>query len=190
VRDREVAIGDVRVIDTVDRDRDGVKAALERVREHHDGRCVALVLAAAIGTGAFTPVPVADGVTVESSPGPNGEYASASESVDLRIAITDKGVSPDTTTYIDDVLVVTNGRDTTTRFRIEDGAEEVRFYDSADREFVSSAADRATLDPGEQLSVGMVVDATDVASETIVLEQISILSGVQTPHRPNRPGRR
>ena len=114
-------------------------------RTLHVAALVALVLAAAIGTGAFTPDPVADGVTVEPAPGPNGEYASISESGKLRIAITDQGVSPDATTYIDDVFVVTNGRETTTRFHVEDGAEEVRFYDSADREFVSSAEDQVTL---------------------------------------------
>jgi hypothetical protein len=144
--------------------------------------------AAVLGTGAFTPDPVADSVTIEPTSGPNGDYATI-EDGEVTIQIDDTGVNTNSRTLLDSVLIIRNNRTSAVRVHLEDDAPSVSFYDSdsANRQSVSGAVNNVTLAPGETLTVGMRVDLTDTSAgpEMAVRNEVTIVTGIQTVTPPD-----
>ena len=119
------------------------------------------------GTGASNSVA---GVYIYSDNGPNGQYTTVGPDGQVRIDMTAAnspagggvGVLPDARTNFDDTFVVVNTNDRRAFVYVRDESDALAFYPRSDTDAsLEGAANEVRLDSGEQLPVGLTVDATD-----------------------------
>lgn len=124
-----------------------------------------------------------DVLELEPHPDSRGIYADFDKNGRFQVMLTEenpnidaKGVNPNAITDIGNVLVIENVREEghNATVWIEHDGVGVKFY-SPDHGVVESEEDGVTLQPGETLTVAMLVDTTDT-DEDILIEQASVVA--------------
>lgn len=135
-------------------------------------------VAVAAGTGAFTTGDqIDDGEevyldTIDGSPNSDA-YAQLSAG-ELRVDV-DRS-NRQARTWIDDVFQMGYAGDTSAEVWIEHGSSGVTFYDSSDRSEIESPGSNVSLDPGESVDVGMLLD---VDTGSTLLENVTVFARIQ-----------
>ena len=134
----------------------------------------AIVLLALLGATAplasTQAAEIGEGVEIVVGDGPNGQYTTVDSNGQVQIDMTAAnrpagggvGVLPDARTNVDDTFVVVNTNDRRAFVYVRDESDALAFYPRSDTDAsLEGAANEVRLDSGEQLPVGLTVDATD-----------------------------
>ena len=134
----------------------------------------AIVLLALLGATAplasTQAAEIGEGVEIVVGDGPNGQYTTVGPDGQVQIDMTAAnspagggvGVLPDARTNVDDTFVVVNTNDRRAFVYVRDESDALAFYPRSDTDAsLEGAANEVRLDSGEQLPVGLTVDATD-----------------------------
>jgi hypothetical protein len=151
------------------------------------GAC-SLVVAASlvVGTGGAFVGPadsVAEEVTLQPSPGPNGAYAYLNGGelvVDLTAAnsnVSGEGISPNGVTVVEDVFRIHYSGDRFARIWITDDSEAITLR--ANGSPIQSSTNATRVDPNETVAVGLRVDTTGPADG--LLNQLTINARLADP---------
>jgi len=134
----------------------------------------AIVLLALLGATApltgTQAAEIGEGIEIVVSDGPNGQYATVGPDGQVRIDMTaanspaggGEGVLADAFTNFDDTFVVVNTNDRRAFVYVRDETESLQFYRSDNQDAsLEGEGNEVRLDSGEELPVGLTVDATD-----------------------------
>ena len=138
----------------------------------------AIVLLALLGATAplasTQAAEIGEGVEIVVGDGPNGQYTTVGPNGQVHIDMTAAnspagggvGVLPDARTNVDDTFVVVNTNDRRAFVYVRDESDALTFYPRSDTDAsLEGATNEVRLDSGEQLPVGLTVDATDRTSD-------------------------
>ena len=128
------------------------------------------LLAATAPLASTQAAEIGEGVEIVVGDGPNGQYTTVGPDGQVQIDMTAAnrpagggvGVLPDARTNVDDTFVVVNTNDRRAFVYVRDESDALAFYPRSDTDAsLEGAANEVRLDSGEQLPVGLTVDATD-----------------------------